>query len=331
MKHLKKIMISALLLVFLISSCKKNDIKTTPPLNDNSIPSASVSGLNVTKKDQTQVEFTMQIAVFKDSRNMEYQFDKSRFTIDTISVNGFDCAFSNISTVLAGGGASKAYSSLMLLDQSGSISSTDPMDYRLSAAKTFVSNLGLSNNAWVWSFAGSAYTKYGDAFSTDTTALLQQIENLRNKESGSTPLYMSQYNAIQACADKANKENKALLTFTDGDDTQGGYTSDQVAAKAVASNVKLFNIGLGSSTSLKLLKQAIDGKGAFMYASDARQLISMFGNLGKLLDGSARFYNITWKATLSGTGTFSSGTFLTKLRIHTPYNYTIVIPLEVRY
>lgn len=328
----QNLLLFALVMIFIWSSCKKNDISIAPPLNDNSLPSASVGDLQIVKKDAKEIVFSMKVAVFKDSRNMENRFSREHFVLDTINLNGYKCFFANTATSLSGGTGAGNYSALMLMDQSGSINDTDPSDQRLTAAKTFVTNMGAGNNSWLWSFTSSNFTKYGDGFTTDTTTLLAQIENLRNKEGGGTPLYYSQYNAIQACADKGSAPNKALLTFTDGADNHGVYTSTQVSDFAVSKNVKLFNIGLGSSAPLSLLRQAVDGKGAFMYASEARQLISMFGNLGKLLDGSARFYNITWKAAFNNAdGTFSSGTFRTNLRVKTPYNYTVVVPLEIRY
>lgn len=319
-------------LTFLWSSCKKDkDVVITPPLDDGSLPSASVSNLTVTQKDNSQVVFSMQVAVFKDSKNMEYQLGKDNFSMDTVKVGGNQFIFTNTATALSGGGSSGSYSALMLLDQSGSISSTDPLDHRLTAAKTFATNLGTGNNAWLWSFASSNFTRYGNAFTGDTTTLLAQIENLRNKEGGGTPLYYSQYNAIQGCVDLGTGANKALLTFTDGEDTYGSYTSKQVSDFAVSKNVKLYNIGLGSSSPASLLQQAIDGRGSFMFARDARQLISLFGNLGKLLDGSARFYNISWRASINGSGAFSNGTFNTNLVIKTPYNQDIIVPLRVVY
>ena len=324
---------SLALLIYLLAllSCKKNDVDFSPPLNDNSLPSASVSGISIISKEENQVSFSMQVAVFKDSRNMEYHFNSSHFFIDTITLSGGPYAFANTGISLTSAGQAGNYSALMLLDQSGSILTTDPNDHRISAAKTFATNLGNSNETWLWSFSGSDYARHGDAFTRDTSVLIPQIENLSNKEAGGTPLYFSQYNAIQATSDKGANANKALLTFTDGEDTRGGYTSKQVSDFAVSKNVRLFNIGLGTSIPSSLLQQSIDGKGAFMYAKDAKQLISMFGNLGKLLDQSARFYNINWKVTTTGAGKFTTGTFFTNLRIKTPYNYTIVIPLQIRY
>lgn len=312
-------------------SCTKNDVEIVPPLDDNSLPSAAVSNIAVIEKTDKFIRFSVRLAVFKDSKNMDNQLKAGHFVIDTISVSGNNYAFSNLKTILSGGNSTGNYSALMLMDQSGSISSTDPNDYRLDAAKTFTKNIGANNNAWLWSFNGSTFKKYGENFSADTTTLLAQIEALRNQEGGSTPLYRSQYNAIEACASKGDKQNKVVLTFTDGDDTEGGYTNKQVSDFAVSKSVRLYNIGLGAGSSLELLPQAMAANGAFIYAKDARQLISMFGNLGKLLDLSAKFYDLEWRVNSLDSGIFTTGTMDIILKIKTPYNYTIEVPLRFKY
>lgn len=311
-------------------SCKKDDVERfTPPLNDNSLPATAVSGISINNKSSKEIIFTTLLAVFKDSKNMEYQLTAKNFEIDTL--NG-DFAFAVQSAPLTGGGNAGSYSSLMLMDQSGSISGTDPQDFRLDAAKIFTQNLGSGNNAWLWSFEGSKAQSYGTGFTSDTSVLLPQIENLRDNLGGNTPLYNSQYLAVEAASTKGDKSNKAVLTFTDGMNNVYNRTSTQVSDFAKSKNVQLFNIGLGAVDASELLSQAVAANGAFMYAKDARQLISMFGNLGKLLDKSARFYAIQWKASAIGSNSFpNTGLINTTLFINTPYDYTIEVPVIIRY
>lgn len=49
--------------------------------------------------------------------------------------------------------------------------------------------------------------------------------------------------------------------------------------------------------------QAVATGGTFMFAQDALQLISMFGNLGKLLDLSAKYYQMVGYPSLWQTDT----------------------------
>ncbi|MGC4234036.1 MAG: VWA domain-containing protein [Niabella sp.] len=313
-----------------LSSCDKDDeIAIVPPLDDNSRPSAAIVNIIVTEKKDNTLRLKMDVAVFKDSRNMETQLKPDQFIIDTLRYGGIH-AFKRGRFTLSGAQRLTNYSALMLMDQSGSISGTDPRDYRLDAAKTFCSNLGSGNQVVLWSFKSSIYTAYGNGFTNDTASVIAQIEALRNKEGGSTPLYKSQVAATDYCSANGTAAGKAVLAFTDGGDTEGGYTPEQVAANAVAKKVRLFNIGLGNAETVKLCRQAVATGGAFMFAKDARQLISMFGNLGKLLDGSARFYQTEWQITRQNN--FTSGNLSHELRILLPYGEEeLRVPFSVDY
>src|SRR5690606_32658572 len=274
----------ALMGLFLFS-CKKGD-DTPPiiePLDDNSLPSAAILRVAVVEKNNERLKFRMYLAVFRDSENIEDNLKPEHFRIDSLAFRGFDFGFSNNLTNLIKGTGARPYSALMLMDQSGSISSTDRDDYRLEASKIFTLNLGAGNDVALWSFAGSTYTSLVD-FTTDTAKVIQEIEKLRGREGGGTTLYPTQYEEVTYTKNNSTKANRAVLTITDG---QGSGSSDNVVSHALNNGVTLYNIGLGDVNTAHLQQQAIATNGAFMYAKDARQLISIFGNLGKLLANTA--------------------------------------------
>lgn len=307
-------------------SCKKEDIKITPPLNDNSLPSAAVYNVKLISGDEKKVRFSIDLALFKDSRNMEYGFGTGEFKIDTLND---EYAFKAIKSILNGGGSPTNYSSIMLMDQSGSTGSTDPNDLRIDAAKIFCRNMGNGNQSWVWWFS-NGYYKVGNSFSTDTAQLIKDVEGVRNLGKGGTDLYVSQLAAVTDLANTGTKPTKALLTFTDGQNTGTGNAA-QVSTSAATNKIRLYNIGLGASSDVNLLDQAVATGGAFMYAKDAQQLISMFGNLGKLLDGTARFYSVEFEMTPIDSGTISKGTYNLVLKVNTPWGYTIDVPVRIKY
>ena len=323
-----KAILAMVLVLSLALSCDKDDEATIePPLNDNSRPSAAIINIVVAEKKENILRLKMDIAVFKDSRNIETNLKSDRFVIDTLVRSGVH-AFKRIGFAVSGAKNLTNYSALMLMDQSGSISGTDPKDYRLEAAKAFCANLGSTNNVMLWAFKSNAYTMYGTAFTNDTATVIAQIEDLRGKEGGGTPLYKSQVAATDYCSINGTAVGKAVLSFTDGEDNGGGFSSEQVAANAIARKVRLFNIGLGDAETVKLCKQAVTTGGAFMFAKDARQLISMFGNLGKLLDGSAQFYQTEWQ--ISKESNYTSGNISHELRILLPYGEAeLKVPFSV--
>ncbi|MCF3108604.1 VWA domain-containing protein [Niabella sp. CC-SYL272] len=322
-------LLAAVVATALCASCKKDDtVKFTPPLNDNSLPSAAVYKVKVLEAGEKKLRFSVDLAVFKDSKNMEYGFGTGQFRIDTFLGS---YAFKPVRAALSGGGTATRYSSIMLMDQSGSTGSTDPDDLRIDAGKIFCRNMGQEHESWVWWFSDD-YKAVGTGFKSDTTVLVKDVESVRNLGKGGTNLYGAQYAATDALIKSGTKPTKALLTFTDGEDNRGVKTSAQVEAFAKGNQVRLYNVGLGASSDEYLYDQAVATGGAFMYAKDAQQLISMFGNLGRLLDGSGKFYSVEWEMTPVGSNSIiSKGTYDIILKVVTPYNYTIDVPVTVRY
>lgn len=331
--YLKFISMVALISICLYS-CKKDDNPPpiTEPLDDNSLPSAAILRIHVVEKTNDLLKFQVDLAVFRDSENIEENLESSNFRMDSLKIYSTGFGFQNDITRLVSGGSNTNYSALMLMDQSGSISTTDPDDHRLEAARIFAKNMGAGNEAALWSFAGSSYNPLVD-FTTDTTKVIGEIENLRGQQGGSTPLYKAQYDAVTHANEASTKLSKALLTFTDGENTEYGKTSNDVVAHAKNSNVALYNIGLGDANTTLLLQQSIATEGGFMYAKDARQLISIFGNLGKLLSNTATFYQTQWTiSSADASNPFQgSGEFVHEMTITFPFGGEIKVPFRVSF
>ncbi|MFD1771880.1 vWA domain-containing protein [Sphingobacterium suaedae] len=321
-----------LVLILPICSCQKDDdeVPVIEPIADNSLPSAAILNIVLLEKKASEIRFQIDVAVFRDSKNIETQLNAGHFQMDTLHLFGYDHPVANQHTTFHNGQAASAYSALMLLDQSGSITSTDPDNYRLDAAKIFCRNLGQNSNAALWSFAGSTYHDLVK-FTTDTALLIPKIEGLRGQEGGSTPLYTSQYEAIRYTALEGKRPIKSVLTFTDGEDTEYGRSAQEVIDFALTEHVRLYNIGLGNVSANLLLGQSKATGGAFIYAKDAQQLISVFGNLGKLLDGTAQFYRTQWvvKAATGDVSLDQTGEIDHTLNISFPFGGEIDVPFSL--
>lgn len=327
-----RLYIITVLTFFFTISCKKDkDVAIVLPLNDNSLPSGAITSVNLLTKTASYLDFEISVAVFRDSKNMENQLTANNFQNETISLFGSTLYVTLKNFTKVNQTTSSPYSALLLMDQSGSISSTDFFNRRLDAASAFVRKLGAGDNVSLWSFQGNTYRQISNSFNRDTATLLMQIEDLRYKETGGTPLYASQQQAIDYTKANANNTDKAVLTFTDGEDNaSGSITNTIVTNNAVSKNIKLFNIGLGSASMDALQQQALASKGAFMFAEDAPQLISMFGNLGKLLNKTAVYYKTTWRLT-KNAGSFGTGTYTLSVKVSLPYGGTIEIPYLIKY
>ncbi len=237
------------------------------------------------------------------------------------------------------------YAAAIALDQSGSITSSDPTDARIFASKVFFEQVGANDRVMLSAFAqgaGSAIpttpvTTYG-SFTSDRVGYFDELDQLATEEGGETPLYAALDEILQYTANNAPAgipgQRKAVVLFTDGLDT---VCADQAACRATSIElsqslgVDIFTIGLtGAVDAIALSELADGGNGTFMYADNAQQLIPIYGSLGRLLSRSLTTYESTWTIQAGEAGVFVSGrTVLGKLRVATGTN-VIELPFVVR-
>ena len=222
------------------------------------------------------------------------------------------------------------YSANLLMDQSGSITSTDPSDSRIQASKIFLGALGSGDFATVSAFSGSISNEvevYG-GFVSDGKVYYSQVDALANSEVGGTPLYNAIYKMIDYTSSNATTQNKAVVVFTDGENTSSGRSQTEVEARANQMGVKLFTVGLSSGTNRTVLGQMAERTGgAFMNALDARELISLFGTLGNLLGGRISYYRVRF--TVSTTAIVFPGSFTTTVNVTTSPGNVVSMPIYV--
>jgi hypothetical protein len=190
------------------------------------------------------------------------------------------------------------YSAIMLMDQSGSISTTDPGDTRIEAAKIFFGALGSEDEAILAAFASSgsltsdfvSWGNFGQAANFDST-----LDSLTSLEGGGTPLFDATVVYTDKVAAEGNNENKAVIVFTDGEDTESTSGLEQAAQNATDKGVRLFTVGLSSGVDRGVLQQlAFRTGGSMMYTEDASNLVALYGTLGNLLSGGVAYYHTCW-------------------------------------
>jgi len=288
------------------AGCRKKTIDIAAPavIIDGTPSVASMSGQSISFSAD-QLQFSVDLYVVNKNGQHVAGLTRSNFSISKTSTLTY-----TLNDVKSVGQTAKAgYSAMMLLDQSGSISSSDPNNLRIEASKIFIKSLGAKDNAALSSFSGSSIF-YHRGFSRDTLMPFKTLDSLRGRVGGGTPLYESAILATNYTALKAPNENKALLAFTDGEDT--GYSSiAAVIANSLKNNIPIYSIGLSNSVDEVVLSQmANETGGAFFWAKDAKQLVTSFGTLGNLLHGSARLYRTSWTVRRS-SGTWRVGDVVT--------------------
>lgn len=233
-------------------------------------------------------------------------------------------ATTSLGVTRVAGAARGPVSATMLLDQSGSIDGTDPNDSRIQAAKIFLAAMGPGDHALLSAFAsgnahlGGEVVSWG-TFTADGRSYFATLDGLADAVDGGTPLYQAAFRMLGHTASTAPTANRALVLFTDGQDTEGGRTLDDVVGEATRLAIPVFAVALGDGTDPSVLAEMAAGtSGAFFWASDARQLVSIYRTLGNLLRGTAAATRTRWRMTRTA-GAFRHGSWVrTSVRVATP-------------
>ncbi|MEM1432992.1 MAG: carboxypeptidase regulatory-like domain-containing protein [Pseudomonadota bacterium] len=268
--------------------------------------------------------------------------DDIGYTVISASAENFE---------LVPGQAPAPYAASLLIDQSGSTTGSDPSDARLFATKVFIGNLGPNDFVSVAAFAENTPSSTAEIPETPVfrlspfvqsdagRALFPDIDMLASQESGGTPLYGaldSELEFTAASAPSDSSQRKAVVLFTDGDDSICLFGTvppcglDVSIQKSRDLGVDIFTVGLGSEVDIEVLQRLAEaGGGFFLFAENARQLFPIYQTLGELLSRSLPTYRMEWTIRADEPNAYSEGdTVLGILRIDTGRNQ-IDLPIRI--
>jgi hypothetical protein len=246
------------------------------------------------------------------------------------------------------GRAARPFATALLLDQSGSIVASDPTGARLFSTKAFLGGLGAGDLALLSAFAGNpgamiptspltVYAPFRDQASAPS--YFATLDSLANLVGGSTPLYASLDTLLtQLTGDRSLPADlaKAVVVFTDGADTSCGSpqacraSRDRSIQHAKQDQVRVFTIGLSSGVDTAALGELANKTGgALLYADNVRQLLPLYGSVGRLLSQSLPTYRLRWTVQAGAPGAFRSGdTLLGRVQV-TAGDSTFDVPFIV--
>jgi hypothetical protein len=230
------------------------------------------------------------------------------------------------SLLLIPGVAARPFAAALLLDQSGSIAATDPTGARLHSSKSFLNGLGDGDRALLAAFAGGPgatlptipLTIYGGfQRKGDVRSQFATLDALSLRVGGNTPLYDSIDALRQRVADDTTLPAglaRALLVFTDGADTTCSNADtcrslrERTIQGARQAQMRLFTIGLSQGIDVATLGELADRTGgAFLYADNAAQVLSLYGSVGKLMSLSLPTYRLRWTVQAAAGAAFRPG------------------------
>lgn len=157
----------------------------------------------------------------------------------------------------------------LVVDSSGSMTSTDPTNLRITAAKNFVAKMKVGDRTAVIDF--DDYAKVLTDFTGDISTLNAAINKIDSSGGTNISDGISQALALFASLDKS-KEN-AIIMLTDGD----GTYDNNLTLKLKSSGIRVFAIGLTGSVNEPLLRSIADNtNGGYKKINDASGLINIF-------------------------------------------------------
>jgi hypothetical protein len=247
------------------------------------------------------------------------------------------------------GEAVKPQATALLVDQSGSITQSDPTAARLYSAKAFLTTLRPTDYALLAAFASgpgasiptsplTVYDPFKDQASA--TSYFATLDLLAAQVGGGTPLYDS-IDLLRSQwvvnASLPSQVEKSIVVFTDGADTACANAADCAAKRqatiqaASESHVRLFTVGLSSDIDRIGLSELATGTGgAFLYADSVEQLLPLYNSIGPLANRSLPLYRLRWTVQSEVDGAFRSGSTLIGHVSVKAGSGTIDVPFTVR-
>ncbi len=166
-----------------------------------------------------------------------------------------------------------------IIDDSGSMASTDPNTLRVKGLKLLINTLSPSTFMGAVEFGTSADTVFKpEAIGPNATAMAKALDQRVQADNGSTD-----YNAAFAQSDADNPNGQARIFLTDGGHNAGDYLNGHLV-HTVPTYVIGFSPGLAAPTDQQRLQQiAHDTGGFYIPLTDSSQLQSVMNNIGAAL------------------------------------------------
>lgn len=174
---------------------------------------------------------------------------------------------------------------VLVIDDSGSMTSNDRSNQRLTVAQNLIDKLPEDSKIGIVWFASSNKVLTSELL-TDREAAKAYLTTEHFKSSGGTYMYTAIGSAFDLFESTDADVLKMMVVLSDGDTSDTGRHSATIAA-AQTNNVRIYTVGLGNSTTYftKYLKPLAESTGgAFYLAADADELASIYDDINKKID-----------------------------------------------
>lgn len=192
-----------------------------------------------------------------------------------------------ISSVTTSSSSGSSVSTALVLDSSGSLSSSEVEDIK-TAAKSFINNMKDTDYAAVIDFDTDVTVVQG--FTNDKTLLTSAIDSISS--GGSTSLYDAIYDAVTLTSSQSGQ--KALIVMTDGQDNHSSQDETDVINYALSKSIPIYTIGMGDGVNTTVLTGiANDTHGMYYSAPSSSDLTELYNTISNVL---SNVYILGWSS-----------------------------------
>lgn len=202
---------------------------------------------------------------------------------------------------------STPFSAVLVMDQSGSMTSTDPFSARYSAAKQFALGMQTGDESALYTFSSPGSLTRRVNFTGSATQITTAVDNLAF-DAGNTALYDA---GVAACsyAQSGKNANRAVILLTDGDDNSSSSTLSALITSCAAAGVRVFAVGFGDSR-VDILGQIATGTQGFgTFSSDVGTILSAVRGIPAVLRAGATSDRLVVDLGITGGSFPSAGSF----------------------
>ncbi len=192
-----------------------------------------------------------------------------------------------------GEGQAEPFTTMLVMDISGSMDKNDKFTAAKEAAKAYISQMRPGDQAGLITFDTQVH--YVQPITSDINALLDAVDKL--KTGSDTAMFNALIEAEKAL--EAASGRKAIIALTDGMDNQSQSTADDVIAGISQGGLTVSTIGFGDASTASqagldeaaLKSLAEKSGGLYSYAADSESLSALYQQYGRTLQSE---YAITY-------------------------------------
>ncbi len=177
---------------------------------------------------------------------------------------------------------------VLVIDDSGSMSSNDPNKARLSVAKTLINNLPDNCSIGVVRFDDGA-VKLTSSMTRDKDSATNYLTEYYFDSNGSTYMYEGIALGMSLYQTDDSDIPKILVLLSDGE-ASDTYNDANIKQTAIANDITIYSVGLGNdSYNIKYFNNVLkplaeETGGIFRHASEADDLIEIYDDIGDEID-----------------------------------------------